>query len=143
MAALKFELQELDSASPMLLPQHPTPSKLPKVLSGLWDAFDTEVKQKRSARSRTTDWSEIHMHNYLEMDLLERSSNPLMWWVKEGSGRFPKLYQCVTKYLSFPAMSVPSERVFSTAGDVLAKQGNWLEDYNVNMVDSLHANLRR
>ncbi len=53
-AALKVELQELDSASPMLLPQDPTPSKQPKVLSGLWDAFDAEVKQMRSAGQQTT-----------------------------------------------------------------------------------------
>eukprot|EP00057_Strongylocentrotus_purpuratus_P022867 XP_011677341.1 PREDICTED: uncharacterized protein LOC105444585 [Strongylocentrotus purpuratus] len=59
--------------------------------------------------------------------------NPLMWW--QGSHkRLPLLQQLARKYLGIPATSVPSEIVFSTAGNIVTAKRNCLLPENVDML---------
>lgn len=61
--------------------------------------------------------------------------NPLMWW--QGSHmRLPLLQQLTRKYLGIPATSVPSERVFSTAGNIVTAKRNCLLPETVDMLIS-------
>eukprot|EP00057_Strongylocentrotus_purpuratus_P035424 XP_799085.1 PREDICTED: zinc finger BED domain-containing protein 1-like [Strongylocentrotus purpuratus] len=65
--------------------------------------------------------------------------NPLMWW--QGSDkRLPLLQQLPRKYLGIPATSVPSERVFSTAGNIVTAKRNCLLPENVDMLIFLSKN---
>ena len=47
--------------------------------------------------------------------------DPLAWW-KAHKMAYPHLVHVAKIYLSVPGTSVPSERVFSTAGDVVSGQ---------------------
>ena len=59
--------------------------------------------------------------------------NPLMWW-KQNSFRFPRLSRMAKLYMSVPATSVPSERVFSTAGDILTASRATLSPQHVDQL---------
>ena len=53
-------------------------------------------------------------------------ANPLDWW-KVHETDYPYLAKLAIKYLSIPATSAPSERVFSTAGLTIAKDRTRLD----------------
>ncbi len=88
------------------------------------------------------DTSDLDLRNYLALPLLPSKADPFQWWVKEGRQRYPCLYQLAMKYLPIPATSVPSERVFSIAGEVLSKKRNRLSDKDAEMLICLHENLQ-
>lgn len=60
------------------------------------------------------------MFKYRERDSLGLSGDVLQWWKKQMD--LPLLSALAKSYLSIPATSVPSERVFSTAGDIVTAQ---------------------
>jgi len=64
-------------------------------------------------------------------------NNPLDWWRVHASD-FPHLAKLALKYLSIPATSAPSERVFSTAGLTIAKDRARLEASRANELVFLH-----
>ncbi|XP_041372152.1 E3 SUMO-protein ligase ZBED1-like [Gigantopelta aegis] len=65
--------------------------------------------------------------------LIPVSEDPLVWW-KGHQWQFPLLSQLAKKWLCIPATSVPPERVFSTAGDIVTAQRAVL---NLEVVDML------
>ena len=62
----------------------------------------------------------IELESYLQLHvpLISSEMSPLTWWKDERS-RFPLLSNLACKYLCVPAMSVASERVFSTGGNIV------------------------
>ena len=68
------------------------------------------------------------------------TNDPLEWW-RANSFRYPLLSHLAKKYLSIPATSVPSERVFSTAGNIVTKKRACLDPSTVNMLVFLAENL--
>lgn len=55
---------------------------------------------------------------YLQSVSADSESDPLQWW-KDHEEMFPNLKNLAKKYLCVPATSSPSERVFSTSGNVV------------------------
>ena len=55
---------------------------------------------------------------YLHYPKVDLETNPLEWW-KLHDKQFPLLSELARRYLCICAMSVPSERVFSTSGNVV------------------------
>lgn len=80
--------------------------------------------------------AENEVQPYKECPPVPLGVNPLQWW-KDHEPRFPLLAQVVKKYLCIPATSVPSERVFSTAGDILNAQRSRLKAKHVDYVNFL------
>ena len=48
-------------------------------------------------------------------------SDPLQWW-RVHKNKFPRVWQLAKVYLAIPATSCPSERAFSTSGNVLTQK---------------------
>ena len=68
------------------------------------------------------------------------TSCPLEWWRKNCS-LYPLLSPLAKAYLSIPATSVPSECVFSAAGDIVNAQRSQLLPENVDMLIFLKNNM--
>ena len=59
--------------------------------------------------------------------------DPFKWW-QINKIHYPKLSQLAMKYLSIPATSVPSERLFSDTGKLITSERTLL---NPNLVEKL------
>lgn len=70
---------------------------------------------------------------YLRAPVSRFNENPLEVWV-DYKIQFPKLYNIAYKYLTMVASSVPSERLFSKAAQVLSQQRNRLQAKRVNKI---------
>jgi len=55
------------------------------------------------------------------------TGDPLAWW-RQNSRNFPILSRLARKFLAIPATSASSERLFSTAGNILTSKRNSLGD---------------
>ena len=77
----------------------------------------------------------LEFRNYLDAPLLpwETSPNPFLFWTNNfnSESELPKL---ALKYLIIPATSVPSERLFSKAGDILKKRRSTLSPKRVEQL---------
>ncbi len=85
---------------------------------------------------------DLEMRRFLALGAQPRDSDPIEWWLSDGKASFPTLFQAAIKHLICPATSVPSERVFSSAGEVLTKKRNRLGADCANMIITLHTNLK-
>ena len=63
----------------------------------------------------------------------------LQWW-RDRHKDYPVLARLARKYLGVPATSVPCERTFSTAGNIVMKKRCSLNPYQVRVLCFLHAN---
>ncbi|XP_069105881.1 E3 SUMO-protein ligase ZBED1-like [Argopecten irradians] len=63
----------------------------------------------------------------------------LDWW-KEKEIFYPRVAKVAKKFLAIPASSVPSERVFSLAGNIVRKKRSQLSPENVDKMIFLHKN---
>lgn len=59
--------------------------------------------------------SEVQL--YFGEATLSKKDDPLKWW-SENEGCFPTLSKPAKSFLCIPATSTPSERIFSTAGNI-------------------------
>ena len=102
------------------------------------DVFITKV-EKPAACVTERVIAEINM--YKDEQTMPLNKNPLMWW-KVNAHKYPLISKTAKFYLGIPATSVPSERVFSTAGDIVNAQRATLSQENVDMLIFLKKNLK-
>ena len=65
--------------------------------------------------------------------------DPFEWW-RVNKIQYPRLAKLAQKYLSIPATSVPSERLFSDAGNLITQDRNRLSPHLVNQMMFLKRN---
>lgn len=138
--ATEFLIRELEKTSEIgvTLDQVPEiPSKRPR--GSLWEPFDQHVAQQGGTGSIRRARTELNA--YLQLPCETRGANAIAWWNENGRGQFPLLFNAAMKYLIIPASSIPSERVFSTAGQVLTKRRNRLSDESARMLICMHNNM--
>ena len=109
--------------------------------SMLWNYFDELVKEQNSDGPASTPAVEAVVDAYLHEPVCGRKSNPLEYW-KQKQSTWPVLAAMARKYLSKPPSSVPSERLFSTAGDIASDKRNRLSAEKVEMLLFLNKNLK-
>ena len=111
----RYEKKQLELAPP----QERVPPPKQAKRDSLWDKFDSDMEQQVCVRGPLPDFSDVDLKNFFGLPCQPRQSDPLQWWSFAGKKRFPEMYAIATKYLSFPATSVPSERVFSSSGEIV------------------------
>ncbi|KAF0705456.1 Uncharacterized protein FWK35_00037425, partial [Aphis craccivora] len=65
------------------------------------------------------------LDKYVKENTINKNACPLAWW-KENSSRYPNILKLAKKYLCIPSTSTPSERAFSTAGNIITAKRNCL-----------------
>jgi len=78
---------------------------------------------------------------YLSHQQLEMEENPLDWWKVEHR-RYPHLAKLAQKYLCICATSVPAERIFSIAGQIVSDRRSALKPDRVDQLVFLARNLK-
>ncbi|KAL3976200.1 kinesin family member 14 [Sarotherodon galilaeus] len=91
--------------------QSPVPGKF----KNLWQRLDEEVG--RQTNNATAD-SIIEVQRYLAERSIPRSEDPLTYWGNRRTS-YPNLFHLALQFLCTPASSVPCERVFSKAGEMV------------------------
>lgn len=99
--------------------------------SALSFLFPKEAAANVSSRTETS--------MYLQESPVKKNCNIYDWW-KEKERKYPKLAIIARRYLSIPATSTPSERVFSTAGNIVSSKRSCLLPENVNILIFLSEN---
>lgn len=87
--------------------------------------FFAEVQQASAAAQAASEGignedevCSAKLNRYKCLSPLEMHGNPLQWW-EEHSNKLPILYTLAMKYLCIPAISAPSERLWSIAARVI------------------------
>lgn len=106
-------------------------------LDNLWQMLDIEVG--RQTKNATADAIQ-EVQRYLAEGNIIRSEDPLTYW-KNQKNTYPHLYQLSIQFLCTPASSVPCERLFSTAGEVVSKKRNRLNFKTLEKLIFLNKNL--
>jgi hypothetical protein len=71
-----------------------------------------------------------------------KTKDVLSWWGIHQS-EFPNIAKLARKYLSIPASSAPSERICSSAGNVINEKRTNLSCENADVLIFLHDNLNK
>ena len=118
------------------------PEKKPKVESAMENLFgDVYVTKVEMAPKTKYDLADLEVKEYIREKPLALNQNPLVWW-KAHQDKFPLLARLARKYLGIPGTSVPSERVFSTVGDVVSAQRAALKAEHVDSLIFLNKNMK-
>ena len=99
------------------------------------DVYITNVEPPKSKQELV----ESEVSQFKREPPINANESPLMWW-KTHSDKYPTLALVAKKYLCIPATSVPSERVFSNAGDIVTAQRSCLKPKHVDMLIFLKKN---
>ena len=110
------------------LPEPPPAKKT----NALWKLFDDNADVEATDSSHESVIT-AELKLYSEAPRLNRLADPLQWW-RRYSMRLPNLAKLAKEILAVPATSVPSERVFSKAGELISAKRSRLGKGTVNMV---------
>ena len=99
--------------------------------TNIWSMIDERVAASISTRPPTSN-SIVTLRTNLEQPNIKRIENPLMWW-KNNTTIFPFLSKVAKTYMSIPGISVPAERVFSKASELISQRST-IKPKNVNMM---------
>ncbi|XP_039519610.1 E3 SUMO-protein ligase ZBED1-like [Pimephales promelas] len=114
----------------------PPPGK--KARKSLGSFFKTTSAMPAALQLEEAIASELN--SYLLSPSIDSEEDPLKWW-RLHQINFPRMSRVAQKYLCIPATSSPSERVFSTGGNVVTCHRSCLKPEMVDMLVFLAKNL--
>jgi zinc finger BED domain-containing protein 1 (E3 SUMO-protein ligase ZBED1) len=100
-----------------------------KEYDSVWSFHDQLVTKHNT--NKNEDLTELRQ--YLNQSVVERNRDPLQYWISVKE-TFPMLYKYGLKYVSILGTSVPSERIFSQAGDIKTDERSRLTGEHLNML---------
>ena len=115
------------------------PSKRSKGEGGLLD-FSDSSDSNGTVLSVTRTSAEKEVDAYIAEDQIEQGDDPLEWW-RVNQHRFVTLAKLARKWLCIQATSVPAERLFSSAGEIVSKKRSSLKPANVDILLFLSKNV--
>lgn len=118
----------------------PLPEVVPVKENLIWGEFDKQNLVDISV-STPSSTAIIELRQYCEEPTIDRHESPLEWWQKRELV-YPRLAILAKRYLCLVPTSVPSERVFSRAGELISKKRNRLNNKNVRAIMFLNGNMR-
>ncbi|KAF0039287.1 hypothetical protein F2P81_007522 [Scophthalmus maximus] len=110
-------------------------STLESLLGAVYSPTVKEHGQKNPAMR-----AEDEIRRYRAENPAGLNENPLTWW-RSNEGEYPLLARLAKQYVCVPGTSIASERVFSTAGDIVTAQRSCLTPNHVDELLFLHKNL--
>ncbi|XP_037502732.1 E3 SUMO-protein ligase ZBED1-like [Rhipicephalus sanguineus] len=109
-------------------------------VSSIWNSIEKlAVSSERRHCTETANIKEFK--RYLREPTCRRDQDPLAWWKETGKQHFPELCKMAMKDMGIPATSVPSEKLFSTAGNIVTARREKLTSDHVQQLLFLHENL--
>lgn len=112
----------------------------PEKKSAMKELFG-ELFMSQEPRTRSAaEVAEEEINLYRLADCIPTDDDPLRWW-KEHHSLYPHLSKLAQCYLVVPGTSVPSERVFSTAGDIVTASRSVLSAEHVDILIFLKKNM--
>ena len=97
---------------------------------------DDESTSERRASVKSTK----EVDQYLSLRRISHDNDPLSWW-RENATSFPLLSKLARRYLACPPSSVPSERLFSIAGNIYDEKRNRLAGARAEKILFLKSNI--
>lgn len=117
----------------------------PTSKKGVWSDFDESTASLSGDRT-TNSACIVEKESYLKEPLLPRMTkdgrwtDPLNWW-KQRILFYPQLQQVMRRRLCIMATSVPSERLFSKAGQLVTERRTRLSGWKISKIMFVHANM--
>lgn len=107
--------------------------------SNLWSEFDKTVVNLIGG-SNPSVAGIIEVDKYLNEPLISMFGKPLAWWA-ERKKIYPRMYELVKKRLCMIATSVPCERGFSRAVQVVTEKRGRLNTSKISQIVFLNHNM--
>lgn len=114
-----------------------SPPQKKSVMAELFGELFTTEKGTTKSLSQIT---EEEIMSYRLTGCFPADENPLAWW-RNNKHKYPHIAKLARRYLAVPCTSVPSERVFSAAGDIVTASRSRLLAENVDKLIFLHKNM--
>ena len=115
----------------------PPPEKKQKATLG---SFFKKSLTSTATSGITRQAIEAELNTYLQTLDADSEADPLAWW-KVHAVSFPRVSCLAKRYLCIPATSSPSERVFSTGGNIVTCHRAALKPDKVDQLVFLARNL--
>lgn len=140
-ASQMMECQEKSSCSTDVEPNVTSAPQAKKAKKSLGSFFkQSETSAKGDSSLTLKDALEAELNTYLLTPPIDKEGDPLAWW-KVHKLIFPRLARLARKYLCIPVTSSPSERLFSTSGNIVTCQRTCLKPAKVDRLVFLAKNL--
>ncbi|XP_060764594.1 E3 SUMO-protein ligase ZBED1-like [Neoarius graeffei] len=114
-----------------------TPKKRRSALADLLGQTFKTTQHQLSA----TSIAETEVKQYLDAPSLPLTDDPLHWW-KAHAQAYPLLAKLAQRHVCVPGTSVPAERIFSTAGDIISSQRSCLTSEHADQLLFLKKNMQ-
>lgn len=108
-------------------------------IDDMWAEFDRE-HSRITADRRPSCSATLEVRQYIEQLPISRKEDPLLYW-KKHELTYPRLAKLAKRHLCIMATSTPSERVFSTAGQVVSAKRSRLTTKNVEKIIFMNKNM--
>jgi hypothetical protein len=135
--AVREEIRSLEEMSLLNENDVEMPKKKQKTQNNLMGLLSTYVAAKNPDSPHDESYTDV-LANYLDTATVHMDTDVYQWWHARHTSI---LYKVALKYLSIPATSVPSERLFSQAGILLNQKRSKLTSEHTDMILFLNQNL--
>lgn len=125
-----------DEALAVKLDNDTTDKRIPDSINvnerkGLAAILKPSASRKCANSKSTAEMVEDEIEGYKRRAPIDLNDSPLVWW-KSHSAALPRLATLAKKYLCLTGTSVPSERVFSCAGNIVTDTRSCLSPEHTN-----------